>query len=51
MEISHKREALDKVLLPESVAAHRERLQDAGFARVEVWFQCFNFVSLLAIKQ
>jgi len=50
LEISQKRAALERVLLPETLAAHRRRLQEVGFATVEVWFQCFNFVSLLAIK-
>lgn len=48
LEISQKRSALDKVLLPESISVHRERLEQAGFSRVDLWFQCFNFVSLVA---
>lgn len=48
MEISRKRSALEKVLLPETLDTHRRRLQAAGFARSDVWFQCFNFVSLVA---
>jgi tRNA (cmo5U34)-methyltransferase len=50
LEISQKRTALDKVLLPETLEKHITRLERAGFTTVEVWFQCFNFVSLLAIK-
>jgi tRNA (cmo5U34)-methyltransferase len=50
LEISQKRTALEKVLLPETLAIHKRRLHEVGFATVEVWFQCFNFVSLLAIK-
>ena len=50
LEISQKRSALENVLLPESVARHQDRLAKAGFSRVAVWFQCFNFVSLLALK-
>ena len=50
LEISQKRSALEKVLLPETLARHRERLQRAGFDEVVVWYQCFNFVSMLAIK-
>lgn len=50
LEISQKRTALERVLLPETLAAHRSRLHEVGFSTVEVWFQCFNFVSLLAIK-
>jgi tRNA (cmo5U34)-methyltransferase len=50
LEISQKRAALDKVLLPESLETHLSRLRKVGFSTAEVWFQCFNFVSLLAIK-
>jgi len=50
LEISQKRSALERVLLPETLAEHQQRLHSAGFARVMVWYQCFNFVSMLAIK-
>ncbi len=50
MEIAAKREALENVLIPESMAVHRRRLRDAGFARAQCWFQCFNFASFLAWK-
>lgn len=50
LEISQKRAALERVLLPETLVCHKQRLQEVGFKTVEVWFQCFNFVSLLAIK-
>jgi len=50
MEISQKRSALEKVLLPESLDTHLHRLQSAGFTFTEKWFQCFNFVSLVAVK-
>jgi tRNA (cmo5U34)-methyltransferase len=50
LEISQKRAALDKVLTPETLKMHKTRLKQVGFATVEVWFQCFNFVSLVAFK-
>ncbi len=50
LEISQKRTALEKVLVPESLLAHEARLKKAGFKKVYVWFRCFNFVSLLAVK-
>jgi tRNA (cmo5U34)-methyltransferase len=50
LEIANKRSALENVLVPETLAAHRERLADAGFESCDVWFQCFNFASLVAIK-
>ena len=48
LEISRKRNALEKVLLPESLALHQARLKSAGFSRSDLWFRCFNFVSLVA---
>lgn len=50
LEISQKRTALENVLLPETINAHKNRLADAGFAHSELWFQCFNFGSLVAVK-
>jgi tRNA (cmo5U34)-methyltransferase len=50
LEISQKRTALERVLIPETLAQHRERLRQAGFVSVEVWFQYFNFASLIALK-
>ncbi|WP_375177607.1 carboxy-S-adenosyl-L-methionine synthase CmoA [Marinobacter mobilis] len=50
LEISQKRAAIERVLLPETLQQHRERLLNAGFDQVILWYQCFNFVSLLAIK-
>lgn len=50
LEISQKRTALERVLLPETLATHQERLREVGFVHQQPWFQCFNFVSILAIK-
>ena len=50
LEISRKRAALENVLVPETVAAHRRRLAAAGFAHTGVWLRYFNFVSIVAIK-
>jgi tRNA (cmo5U34)-methyltransferase len=50
LEISQKRSALDDVLMPETLETHRNRLRKAGFSSVDVWFQCFNFASLIALK-
>jgi tRNA (cmo5U34)-methyltransferase len=50
LEISQKRTALENVLVPETLETHRHRLQNAGFGNTDVWFQCLNFASLLAIK-
>ena len=50
LEVSQKRTALENVLIPETIPAHRERLLRVGFGSCDVWFQCFNFMSMLAIK-
>jgi tRNA (cmo5U34)-methyltransferase len=50
LEVSQKREAIEHVLVPESIDQHKSRLLQAGFQRVEVWFQCFNFASFIAVK-
>jgi tRNA (cmo5U34)-methyltransferase len=50
LEISQKRSALERVLIPETLEIHKTRLSQVGFETVEVWFQCFNFVSLVACK-
>jgi len=50
LEIARKRSALDEVLVPETLSAHRARIARAGFASCDVWFQCFNFASLIALK-
>lgn len=50
LEVSQKRSALDNVLIPETLSAHEQRLQRAGFHHFGVWFQCFNFMSLVAVK-
>lgn len=50
LEIHQKRQALENVLIPETLEQHKQRLQEAGFRQTEQWFQCFNFSSLIAIK-
>ena len=48
LEISQKRAALEKVLLPETLETHLRRLATTGFEQAYPWFQCFNFVSIVA---
>jgi tRNA (cmo5U34)-methyltransferase len=50
LEISQKRSALEKVMIPETLAAHQHRLTEAGFGFSDLWLQCLNFVSLVAVK-
>ena len=51
LEVSQKRTALENVLVPDTLDEHRDRLLSAGFDHCTVWFQCFNFASLIAIKR
>ena len=50
LEVSQKRTALENVMLTDSIDTHKARLKQAGFSQVELWFQCFNFGSMIAIK-
>ncbi|TNF34665.1 MAG: carboxy-S-adenosyl-L-methionine synthase CmoA [Gammaproteobacteria bacterium] len=50
LEISQKRTALENVLIPDTFELHEQRLRAAGFSQVMMWFRCFNFVSMLAVK-
>lgn len=50
LEISQKRTALENVLIPDTLERHQRRLVHAGFERSTVWFQCFNFLSVIALK-
>ena len=50
LEISQKREAIDNILIPESFEAHHERLLSSGFRSADLWFQCFNFSSIIAFR-
>lgn len=50
MEVAQKRAAIENVLIPETLVQHRERMKSVGFGSVDVWFQCFNFASMIAIK-
>jgi len=50
LEVAQKRTALENVMRTDSIEQHIERLTNAGFSHVSPWFQCFNFISFIAIK-
>jgi tRNA (cmo5U34)-methyltransferase len=50
LEIAQKRQSIEDVLIPETLDSHRQRLKSVGFSSSDLWFQCFNFASLIAIK-
>lgn len=51
LEISQKRDAIENVLIPETLETHVDRLRSAGFTIVTPWVQNLQFVSILAIKE
>ncbi|MBC2703100.1 carboxy-S-adenosyl-L-methionine synthase CmoA [Desulfobacula sp.] len=51
LEISQKRDALDKVLIPDTIETHKNRILNAGFTTFDVWLKWFNFASMIAIKK
>ncbi|MFT6140155.1 MAG: tRNA (cmo5U34)-methyltransferase [Psychromonas sp.] len=50
LEISQKRASLDNVLIADTVEQHYSRLQKAGFKHNNLWYQYFNFGSIISIK-
>ena len=50
IEITRKREALENVLIPETVEAHITRLNTAGFNAIEIWLKWFHFTSFICRK-
>ncbi len=50
LEISQKRSALERVLVPDCEETHLERLRAAGFGVVDECFRGLLFVSWLAVK-
>jgi tRNA (cmo5U34)-methyltransferase len=50
LEISQKRNALENVMLTDTLNQHQQRFTKAGFSTSELWFQCFNFCSMIALK-
>lgn len=50
LEVSQKRTALENVMRTDTIDIHKTRLKQAGFNQIELWFQCFNFGSMVAIK-
>ena len=50
LEITQKPSALENVLLAETFSTHQQRLKNAGLSSAEIWFQYFNFASMIALK-
>ena len=50
LEISQKRAALENVMKLDTLDIHHERLAEIGFSSTVVYYQRFNFCSMVAIK-
>ena len=50
LEISQKRDALENVMIIDSLDTHKKRAREIGFSKFFLWFRTFNFVSYLLIK-
>ncbi|MCK5350216.1 MAG: carboxy-S-adenosyl-L-methionine synthase CmoA [Desulfobacula sp.] len=50
LEISQKRDALEKVLIPETIYDHEKRIKHAGFKNFDIFLKWFNFASMIAYK-
>lgn len=50
LEISQKRTALENVMKTDTIDLHHQRLSEAGFSESGVWYQSYNFCSIIAIK-
>lgn len=50
LEIAQKRDAIENVLIPETLNCHIKRLEHAGFSVITPWVQNLQFISILAIK-
>ena len=51
LEIARKRDAIEEVLIPESLESHEVRLRMVGFSQVTQVLQCLNFASWVAKKE
>ncbi len=50
LEVAQKRAAIENVMRVDTLEAHHQRLQEVGFSNSQVWFQCYNFAALVAVK-
>ncbi len=50
LEISQKRDALENVLVCETIEGHLKRLETAGFEKTDIWQKWFNFAAFIGRK-
>ncbi|WP_026052700.1 carboxy-S-adenosyl-L-methionine synthase CmoA [Gayadomonas joobiniege] len=51
LEISQKRSAIENVMRTDTLEQHFTRISAAGFNAYNQWYQCFNFTSIMAVKE
>jgi len=47
LEVAQKRSAIERIMIPESIGTHLERMQRLGFERVNQWFSCLNWAAFI----
>ncbi len=50
LEISQKRDALENVMIVDTLNTHQSRAKKCGFNNFYLWFRTFNFISYFLIK-
>ncbi len=50
LEITQKRQALENVLIPDTIPKIKKRVKRSGFRKIELISQCLNFSGLIAMK-
>jgi len=50
LEIANKRQALENILIPQSLTGNTTLLSEAGFSTVEPLFKWLNFATFIAVK-
>ena len=50
LEIANKRQALENILVPESLSGNMNLLNKSGFSRSEILFKWLNFTTIMAFK-
>ncbi len=50
-EIIHKRDAIENVLIPDTIQEHFDRFNEVGFSTVDILYKWFNFASFVCVKE
>lgn len=50
LEVAQKRSALERVMIPDTVDTHLQRLQNVGLTNASAWFSCLNWAAFIAFN-